>query len=420
MEKRNQDFVTQLTLENPPKTRSSTRRRVLFVQYAGDYREAVNHLNQGGNETYYAQRYSVNTMAEISQQVEEMTVLVCHTDEPYNEVLENRVRAIGSGFATNVPVKELIKLVEQQKPTHLIINTPILELVQWAIRNKVKTLALLADSFQATGVRSTLKNYFLGRLLNHPQIDWVANHGTNACRSLRAIGVNPNKIIPWDWPHVITPDNFTPKQLRTHHGTFKLLYVGSIIDLKGVGDVLEAVPILNAKNISTYVQLAGKGDIARYIEQAKKLGIEQQIEFLGFIPNNNIVQLMRAADLVMIPSHHSYPEGLPMIIYEALCSHTPIVASDHPMFRRKLIDGQSALIFRAGNASALAERIVTLLSNPDLYQRLSANSKATWEQLQVPVKFADLLNRWIFDSPTNRQWLYNHRFASERYDIYIS
>lgn len=389
--------------------------RVLMVQYAGDYREAVNRLSNGGPETYYAQRYSVDSVAEIGRKVDEMAILACVTDEPYNEIVANGVRAIGGGFKSDIPAKELIKLVEQQKPTHLIVGVPMRELLQWAIRNKVRTIALLADSFQNQSIKDRLKNYLLSNLLNNKQIEWVANHNINSSRSLQAIGVNPDKIVPWDWKPAVTPDSFSPKQLRRDAASFQLLYVGVLGESKGVGDVLEGVAKLKANGLSVKLKLAGKGDRDRFIAQAKQLGIEDQVDFLGLVPNYKIVHLMHESDVVIIPSRHDYPEGLPMTIYEALCSHTPIVASDHPMFQGKLVDDSNALIFPAGNSSVLAAQITKLLSNPDLYQQLSIHSKDAWKQLQIPVKFADLLHRWVFDSPENRQWLYDHRLASGRY-----
>lgn len=390
--------------------------RVLIIQYCGDYREAFNRFSQGGAETYHAQKYSINTIAELAQKVDEIAVLACVTDEAYNEVLPNQVRAIGGGYGSEIPVKELLCLVEQQNPTHLIINVPIRGLFQWANRHQVRTLALLADSFSTNRLIDRLRNYLLARLLNQKQIEWIANHNINSSRSLQRIGVNPDKIIPWDWEPAVTPEGFLPKQLQPDKENFQLVYVGSIIESKGVGDILAAVSKLKSKNLPITLKMAGKGEISYYQEQAKQLDLDRQVEFLGLVPNNEVVPLMREADLVIIPSRHDYPEGLPMTIYEALCSYTPIVASDHPMFEGNLVDHDNALVFPAGDSSALAERVENLLSNPELYQQLSSNSKDAWERLQIPVKFAELLNRWIFDTPENRQWLFDHRLASGRYD----
>ena len=117
---------------------------------------------------------------------------------------------------------------------------------------------------------------------------------------------------------------------------------------------------------------------------------------------------MRSADVVVIPSRHDYPEGFPLTIYEALCAQTPMIVSDHPMFCEQLKHRVSAMIFPASDSMALAESLRTLLTAPELYANLSAMSQATWEKLQVSVKWADLLERWLDPAPENQLWIANH------------
>jgi len=390
--------------------------RILLVQYTGGFREAVNRLREGGEETYYAQRYSVDTIAHIGQQVEEMAALVCITPDRYDEMLPNGIRAIGAGFDKSWRNQDLITLIEAQKPTHIILTFPSREVLQWAIRQRIPTIAVLADSFPLDGWRNKWRNYRLARLLNHKQIEWVGNHNINSSLSLQAIGVNPDKIIPWDWVSVVTPEAFAPKHLSTS-GTWRLAYVGTISQTKGIGDILEAIAILKARNIDVTLKLAGRGDVDAFKQQAQRLGIANAIDFLGLVPHPKIVHFMRDADAVIIPSRHEYPEGLPMTIYEALCARTPIVASDHPMFCGKLTDGVSAVVFPAQTPLALADSIEKLLTHPTLYYQLSQASGAVWQQLQIPVKFADVLNHWLFDAPTAKPWLANYRLASGLYGV---
>jgi glycosyltransferase involved in cell wall biosynthesis len=390
--------------------------RLLFVQYGGDYREAADRLAAGGGETYYAQKYSVDAVAEIGKRIEEVAVLCCLTDTPYNQVLQNGVRAIGAGFTKEVQVKKIISLVEEQNPTHLIVCTPIRPLLRWAIQNKVKTIAVFADSFSTQGIRNKLRNYWLSNRLNHKQIQWVFNHGINSSLLLKEIGVNPNKIVPWDWPARVTPESFSPKELRKDARTWNLVYVGAVIEAKGVGDVLEAIARLKAKNLSVNLTIAGGGETKDFLNQARRLQIEDSVKFLGVVPNNTIVPLMRDADLVLIPSRHDYPEGFPITIYEALCSRTPLIASNHPMFKDNLNHGINAMIFPAANPTALAECVENLLADPQLYRKISEASADAWKRLQIPVKWAEMINRWLDDSPENQQWLFEHRLASGLYD----
>jgi glycosyltransferase involved in cell wall biosynthesis len=140
------------------------------------------------------------------------------------------------------------------------------------------------------------------------------------------------------------------------------------------------------------------------------------VEFLGLVKNTAVVGLMRDADLVLVPSRHEYPEGFPMTIYEALCSRTPIVASDHPMFLRQLKPGQNAMIFAAGQAIDCAAQIEKALSTPPLYESISQATYSTWKNLQIPVKWGDMLTSWLHNSPQDQEWLFQHRLSSGYYN----
>ena len=136
-----------------------------------------------------------------------------------------------------------------------------------------------------------------------------------------------------------------------------------------------------------------------------KLDLEDSVKLLGFVPNHEVEPLMNSMDLVIVPSRHNYPEGFPLVIHHALRACTPIVASDHPMFKGYLQHHVNAMIFPEAKVSDLANCVEEVLTNADLYQRISAASHATWHQLRLPVKWADLVNRWVSQSSVDRQWL---------------
>ncbi|NEO69380.1 glycosyltransferase [Moorena sp. SIO3H5] len=390
--------------------------RLLIIQYGGDYHEAFKCLANGGAETYYAQKYSVDAVAEIGKQIGEVATLCCMTEKPYNQLLEKGVRAIGAGFNGEINVKKLIKLIEDYNPNHLIVRTPIRDVFHWAIENSVPTLALFAESIPTSKVRNKVRNYLLSQLLNNDGIQWIGSYGIDSSRVLQEIGVKSDKIIPWSFIVTETPESLPSKTLPAQAKYWQLFYIGSMIEAKGVGDILESIAQLKAHKFPIKLKIAGNDQTGFFANKAKELQIEDCVEFLGLVPNNTVVPLMRESDLVLVPSRHEFPEGFPLAITHALCARTPIIASDHPMFINKLKDGISAKIFPAGNSVALAESIQKLLSNSDLYHNLSIASYETWKSLQVPVKFADLIQRWLHDSPENKQWLIDHRLSSGRYN----
>ncbi|NJL62573.1 MAG: glycosyltransferase [Methylacidiphilales bacterium] len=390
--------------------------RLLIVQYGGDYREAFQLVYKDGIETYHAQKYVLDTVLDITKQVDEVTLLCCKSTQIYNDVIAKGLRVIGAGVEPSQQINTILQILTRQKPTHLVVHFPMPDIFRWAIQNQVKTIGLLADSFLKTGLSRQWKNYSLARLLNHKQIDWIGNHGVNSCFSLQQIGVKPHKIIPYDWTHYVTPELFSAKQLQRNGDAWKLIYVGSVIESKGVGNILDALAILRDRNFPVTLQIAGSGEIGKFTDYAERLGIRDRITFLGVVPNHLVIKLMRDADIVVVPSWHKYPEACPFTIYEAFCAYTPLVASNHPMFRGNLQHEVNAMIFPAQNHHLLADCVIQLLSQPHLYAKISAASAISWQRLQIPVKWADLIKRWLYYSSENDKWLHNHSLTSGHYN----
>ncbi|MEG4272261.1 MULTISPECIES: glycosyltransferase [unclassified Microcoleus] len=390
--------------------------RLVIVQYAGDYAEAFDRLAKGGSETYYAQKYSVDAVTEMAKRAESVTVICCMTPEFNDRVLENGVRAIGCGFNYKIDTQKLIELIAQQKPTHLVMRTTFPEIFRWIIKNKIKTIAVFAESIATKTWRNKYRNYFLSQLLNNEQIEWVGTYGITSSLLFQQIGVKADKIIPWDFLLETNPGSLSPKKIPADIKKLQLFYAGSLVQSKGVGDILRAVATLRERNnISVHLKMAGKGEEEFFAQRVEELQIKDCVDFLGIVPTQSLEPLMRESDLVLVTSRHEYPEGFPLTIQHALRTRTPIVASDHPMFKTHLKHGINSMIFEAGNSLALAECIEKVISDSALYHNLSVASHSTWQELRLPVKWADLIDRWLDDSPESKQWLFEQRLASGAY-----
>jgi glycosyltransferase involved in cell wall biosynthesis len=388
--------------------------RLTIVQYGGDYREAWERFDRGGKATYQAQRYSVSFVGSLADRLEQVTIICAATDVAYDVTLPNKVRAIGGGLGQRFHPREVIPLVRRCHPDRLVLVTPLIPILHWSQANSVRTLATLADSFDSGGLRNAIRHRRLAKALNHRNIEWVGNHGIGACLSLLKIGVKEDKIIPWDWPPSHTPSEHDPRRLDATQ-RLKLVYVGTVSEAKGVGDVVRALGALKSQGPVPHLTIIGAEADTAVRSLVSEIGLGDAVHFSGLVPNEEIPLLMRAADVVVIPSRHEYPEGLPLTIYEALSSRTPIIASDHPMFRGALTHGKSALIFPAGNAEALALAIRDIGSDAELYARLSESSEQAWQALQLPVIWGELVERWLSDTPSDHEWLSNHRLSSGHY-----
>jgi glycosyltransferase involved in cell wall biosynthesis len=398
-----------------------SRKRVLIIVYSGDFYNAYHRMISGLGELYHRHNYVLKTVSEFAKQdgVEEVAILGCRTKDEYNHYLDIGFRVMGAGPNARDNPSKVNQMIANFRPTHMVLRLPSRSILRWGIRNNVKIITLLADSFYPDSLKTRLNHFYVARLLNHSNVEWVGNHHINSCLSLQKIGVNPGKLIPWDWPSEdLLPEHFSVKYLERDRKIYNFFYAGNVVKTKGVGDLIEALALLREQGLNARLKIAGfcSPETASFEERANTLNIRDSIDFLGQVINEEVIHLMREADIVFVPSHHRYPEGLPLTIYEALCSRTPLIVSDHPMFRGNIEDGHSALVFPEKDPQALAQRVTQLLNDPDLYHRISENSQSAWHQLQIPVDWAGLISRWISDKPENQEWIRTHTLYSGIYD----
>lgn len=382
--------------------------RVLFVQF-GNFAEAHDRLRAGGPETYRDQRRSVDFVAGLAGD-HDVTVVALGESEPHDRALGPRLRSIALPGWTQ-PRATLRALFDRLSPDVLICRSPHRGALAEARRRRIPTLPAFADILAPGGLRASLENLLLRRLLLSPDVPCVANHSLNASRSLATVLRIPrDRIVPWDWSRLPTPYDAKPGPARPD--AFRALYVGLIDAQKGVGDILAALRLLLDHGLPLSVSLAGPGDLAFWRAEAERLGVAQAATFLGTVPHNEVLQRMHDHDLVLVPSRHDYAEGLPNTIYEGLASRSPLAVSDHPAFRGRLRPDEDAVVFRAADPASLAEAMARLCADPALYARLSGNALAALDRLYIGPEWCDLMRLFLDDPRDGTGWVARHSLAA--------
>jgi glycosyltransferase involved in cell wall biosynthesis len=396
---------------------SNGPQRLTIVQF-GEYAEAVTRFSEGGKENYYAQRYTVEFVASLAAraQTESLTVVNLSADAPL-KLLPNKVRAQSVElYPEKGPprYRQLVNAVAATRPTHLIVMSPIAPLIRWGIRARIPVLPVFADSFRDKGLHARVRSRLLAYLLNDPSLEVVANHNLAASRDLQRIGVDPRKIVPFDWPALVSAASYEPKNAPGAGRPFRLIYVGSLVESKGVGDVIRALSVLRKRGMAVELTIIGVGSDSERLEaQAAAEHVAQHTFFLGPKTHSDVLAAMRSHDAVVVPSHWAYPEGLPMTLYEAFCTRTPLLTSDHPMFSLKVRNRDNALVFRERDPEALARCVDELASSKDLYAKLSSAAGMAAETYLCPLKYDRLLADFI--APERRARLKAYCLADYAY-----
>lgn len=378
---------------------------IVFFQF-GDYGKAYRNLQSGGQENFRDQSYTVDFVASLAKEHRMSTVAIC--DRPHKEELAPNLHSIGLTLSRAYEPATVRQLLTELAPGVIVLRTPHRTVLEWARKQRVPTLPLFAD-FMARphGLRSWLWSRRLRRILGDDIFPAISNHSLNASLSLvRNLHLPAHRIVPWD--SVLQAIDPAIKSAPVASGRIKAFYAGTLSDQKGVADCLEAVRLLKTRNIGLSFRFAGAGDTGAWLSRAQKLGIDTQVAFLGIIANEAVRDEMRSSDMVIVPSRHSYAEGLPNTLTEGLASGTPVICSDHPAFANRLRHGTDVLMFQGASAPALADAVQRLASDPELYARLSANAAAACQGLFFGTEWADLIRLFVNDPQDRTGWVREH------------
>jgi glycogen synthase len=140
---------------------------------------------------------------------------------------------------------------------------------------------------------------------------------------------------------------------------------------KGFQTLVEALPILRERIPGVRVVIAGTGSYrAELAERAQAFGVADLVHFAGFVPAEELAQLLQAASCVVIPSFYE-PFGI--VALEALAAGAPLVAARTGGMAEVLDHADAGLLFPAGDAMALADAVTLTLTDADLRVRQTAN-----------------------------------------------
>jgi len=144
--------------------------------------------------------------------------------------------------------------------------------------------------------------------------------------------------------------------------------VGRLTKIKNHDLFLETAKRVLASRPDTDFVIVGGGERDAELKAlASKLGIAGHVHFLGF--RSDTAFLYSALDLAVITSDN---EGTPVTLIEAGAAGLPVVSTDVGAVRTVVRDGETGFVVPPGDAGTLADRIIRLLDDPALAQRLGA------------------------------------------------
>jgi glycosyltransferase involved in cell wall biosynthesis len=146
-----------------------------------------------------------------------------------------------------------------------------------------------------------------------------------------------------------------------------VIFLGRLTRDKGIPELVEAFAQLEGQHRNLRLVLVGcfeDGDPLP-VQTRTYLQTHSRVIFAGAVQDT--APYYALADIVVLPSHR---EGLPLVVLEAQAAGKPVIGASATGIVDVVADGETGLLFPVGDATALRESIVKLLTDKSLASRL--------------------------------------------------
>ena len=216
---------------------------------------------------------------------------------------------------------------------------------------------------------------------------------TTICEGLRKDiiqrGIPENKVTVI--PNAVDISRFnvggeSDKALQTNlglDGKQVLGFIGSFYAYEGLPLLLEALPAVLEKSPDVRVLLVGGGpDEAKLKSACVRLKIEDKVVFTGRVPHDEVQKYYDLVDILVYPRYSMRLTELvtPLKPLEAMAQGRLLIASDVGGHHELIRDGETGRLFRAGDATALAETILDVLGSRNYWPAIKAAGRYFVEQ----------------------------------------
>lgn len=224
---------------------------------------------------------------------------------------------------------------------------------------------------------ANLRSSLIWRLRERAQA--IINEGVVIKRARNIIAISPYvsryyqgrlRAEVFDIPNAIAASYFS---LRRRPEPGRVLFAGRITGGKGIADLIRA--LARHPEAADRVVLAGATPDPAFASNLRslvaRLGLADCVEFLGLLDETRLLEEFARASLLVLPSHQ---ETAPMVIQQAMAASLPVVATRVGGIPDMIKDGESGLLYEAGDIEGLSRALLLLRRDAELGARLAASA----------------------------------------------
>lgn len=165
-----------------------------------------------------------------------------------------------------------------------------------------------------------------------------------------------------------------PKTAPAPGAPVRFGYIGQIAPHKGTDLLIEAFSRLPAGSAQLHVYGSEDQD-PEYASALRNKAATACVSFCGTFPKAQLPDVLGEIDFLVIPSR--WYENSPLVLLNALATHTPVIVSDVEGMTEFVEDGKNGFVFRRADVDDLERVLLSIVQRPELAFKMSKTTEYT-------------------------------------------
>jgi glycogen synthase len=177
----------------------------------------------------------------------------------------------------------------------------------------------------------------------------------------------------------------------------RVTFVGRLTPVKGIQELLDAIPLVLQKQPDTHFQIVGPDEgvqvkglfnsYAEYFQVAYGPEIAQRVSFIGWVDRETLPEIYQSSLIAVNPSSGS--DNFPNTVLEAMSCGCAVIGSHMGGIPEMIEHGKTGLLVKPGDVTELANAIIRLLAHPEQALAMGAEARRVVEQRFAQGRVAD-------------------------------
>jgi len=197
------------------------------------------------------------------------------------------------------------------------------------------------------------------------------------------LGCNQEKIVVHRMGIDATKFAFNPRKPKFEDNV-QLVTIARLVEKKGVEVGIQAVATVLKKFPNLEYKIIGDGPLKNQLERLiEDLKIGVSVQLLGWKEQDEVVEIMKSADILLAPSvtsHDGDQEGIPVVLMEALAQGLPVVSTYHSGIPELVQDENSGLLVRERDVNGLVDKLEYLLVHQEIWAEMGKKGRSQVEK----------------------------------------